>query len=367
MASWQSSIDNTNYIGALYSVAAKMHFVVRHKSELIQEPGREITTTIIQFDAEDENGSVRFIINIDKKGCVNTAAKAALILIQAMYRERNIPFDKAKLFVAAPSNEQETVKNKSVKNHQKQDNAEKKVAHINLGTNVNNDTLAPQTVKYDRGKNSYHEKNSSSDPIITINTYKVFNTSRSLSRGECPECKGRIIIGRRNIPVYTTDGNFHAYYICKIWTCEKCHLNIMTSTEWKNLEMRLSGSTNTLIAKPSNLRRVRKNNRYMYEPISEPIIYHGARSLREIPRTQTQDDYDPFSTMQAKSFLKEAGYSTSVSTERRRELLRRLVREHGKRQVTDYLRTFINLHGKRRNYHNAVSIWQSDLNYIARL
>lgn len=75
--------------------------------------------------------------------------------------------------------------------------------------------------------------------------------------------------------------------------------------------------------------------------------------------------------LREKSFLAEAGYSTSESEIRRRNILAKCVSEHGKSRVIDQLKTNINLRTRQKDgnvrYANALNIWRGDIWYIENM
>ena len=357
----------TDYVEVMYGVAAELQFVVHQKIENTLDEDQTTKTYITQFDVEDINGDVRFLLDIDRQSRINTASKAALILIMAMYKERSIPFDVTNLAkYVHSSNHKQKQNNKAPKSPPKKE-SHGITAKVAPATNVKKTSQHKTPEAAANNEKKQNITKTTQKPIKVAYTFKVYNSSGSISRNQCPECGAPVVFERRNIPAFTSEGNFHQYYICNVWICNRCHETFMSTAELKNLQMRLSGSTRKLFVEPSNRRRVEQNNSYLYEPIDNHNIYVNTHQVNHLANTQIQSNNNPFSTMQTKSFLKEAGYSTSVSTDKRRAILRELVKKYGKRQVTDYLKTFINLHGKRRNYANAVTVWQSDLNYIARL
>lgn len=75
-------------------------------------------------------------------------------------------------------------------------------------------------------------------------------------------------------------------------------------------------------------------------------------------------------TLRQKSFLGEAGYSTSESETRRRDILARCVAKYGKNKVVNQLRVNMDLRLKQKNgaarYERALNIWRGDIWYVEK-
>lgn len=72
--------------------------------------------------------------------------------------------------------------------------------------------------------------------------------------------------------------------------------------------------------------------------------------------------------LRKKSFLAEAGYSTSESEIRRHSILTKCVNEYGKSRVINQLRSNINLRMKQKDgssrYQHALNVWRGDIWYV---
>lgn len=72
--------------------------------------------------------------------------------------------------------------------------------------------------------------------------------------------------------------------------------------------------------------------------------------------------------LKTKSFLSEAGYSTSESEIRRHKILAKCVNEYGKSRVISQLKFNINVRMKQKDgnqrYERALNIWRGDISYV---
>lgn len=72
--------------------------------------------------------------------------------------------------------------------------------------------------------------------------------------------------------------------------------------------------------------------------------------------------------LRKKSFLAEAGYSTSETEIRRHNILEKCINEHGKSKVINQLKSNMNLRMKQKDgntrYQHALNIWRSDIHWI---
>ncbi len=344
MAKKKKHFLSNDYISILYSVAGTLGFRVNTYTEETLDLFNNIVSNIVTgFNLESD--TVRFVAQVNKKGILSTPQLAAKALLIKLYLETNTAYDRDSFLPLHPIS--------------KLSSGEKAIPVVTQGSSRTLGDLS-------NSNNTHIESSTKPEEAPQAKKFHVSNNSKLIKKSFCPICNIKMEQGRYNIPVYSTDGNFRAYYICNLWVCNSCHRYIMTENEWDNLLVRVTREKGEVRIKPSNMRYVSgtRSTRYLYEPIAGNSLFINHPGIKRT--TQSPDvDGNTFSGMSKTSFLKDAGYSTSLKREERRRILDEQVNLYGRRRIAEYLRKFIYLHEKRDNYANAVSIWQEDLNYIA--
>ena len=334
-----------DYISILYSVAVALGFKVSTYTEELLE-NNLVSNIVTGFNLESD--AVRFVAWVDKKGLLSTPQLAAKALLIKLYLETNTEYDMNSYLPKY-----------LIVNHQSEGNT----------TSIESQANSQNHGKLSNRSNKHIEIMKKQEAVPKIQSFHVSNNHKLIKNRKnsfCPICNTKIKQGRYNIPVYSANGNFRAYYICTLWVCNSCQRYIMSKKEWDNLLVRVTREKEEVRIKANNMRYVggTRSTRYLYEPITETGVLINRPETKKIAQSYNAFE-NTFSGMSKTSFLKDAGYSTSLKREERRRILDEQISIHGRRRIAEYLRKFISLHEKRASYENAVSIWQEDLNYIS--
>ena len=204
-----------------------------------------------------------------------------------------------------------------------------------------------------------------------LGRYDVTNESAVEASGTCPICHSVLLEGKYNMPVYQEE-NFYGYYIVQAYRCPRCQRAYVSKKDMDRMLARLEedATEKKLLPKPQNVRIERvcraRSVEYLYQPVAEDKL-----QLFRMRQGASNSMEDAATGWRSRSFLRELGYSTKKLNAERYEILRRAVEAHGKRKVADHLRFLIRMHENQERgrtiYAVSLSVWQNDLNYIAKL
>lgn len=216
----------------------------------------------------------------------------------------------------------------------------------------------------------YAEKTTRYDNTARVK-YFVTNSPALSGNNICPTCNSKLTSTPYNIPCYYSDGNFKSYYIAMLSYCRNCHCHYMKYHDFVALTKRINSAPDKAHLKPQNMihKFDHRSQQYLYEPIADSMVF--AFSDSEGSGSFTDEFSGGMGMLHEKSFLGKEGYSTSVSLEKRREILYRTVKKYGRRKVADHLRFLISTRSAqsngKQNYQKAIQTWKDDLNYVATI
>lgn len=231
------------------------------------------------------------------------------------------------------------------------------------------------TEQFETNKQS-HAKNDQYDQIKTqedeipkgITVPVILSDTYGVNHGICPQCNSTMNTQSMNIPVLLENGDFYRYYLGPVLFCSHCQCGYITRKTADTILRRIqSDSAKKATIKLKNVRvdYDEKSDQYLYQPTldNKSAIYLPGQDWT--PREIQNTDTIPFREV---SFLGKMGYSVDRPDNIRRAILVKAVREYGKRKVSDHLSFLIETRKKQydgeEKYSHAISIWQSDKNYI---
>ena len=177
-------------------------------------------------------------------------------------------------------------------------------------------------------------------------------------------------ISRVNVPVIKENGDFYRYYVADIPFCSNCQNYYISEFAAKRILHQVnqgSGERYSLKLANAQIRRGTISDDYRFYPTEDnnALIYNA--NEKQETNTTNNSEYN----LNSKSFLGEMGYSVNLSADIRHKILVSAVNQHGKRRVADHIafliQTRLSQAGGKAKYLHAISIWQNDLNFIARL
>lgn len=196
----------------------------------------------------------------------------------------------------------------------------------------------------------------------------------------CPRCKQDTRKEHVKIVQYRKSLLAHVRH------CERCDADFITPKQFCSIDEKASqkiyGDISYPFVRPKNIECEYQEGRYLFIPYS--AIDSDRFSQYHLPPRNdeyydmTDEEYlwvktfyqpEEFTVpLRQKSFLGEAGYSTSESEIRRHNILARCVNEYGKNKVINQLKTNMNLRMKQKDgnirYSKAINVWRGDIWYI---
>ena len=202
-----------------------------------------------------------------------------------------------------------------------------------------------------------------------------------INNHECPHCHETTKKEHVKITQY---GKF---LYSHLWRCSRCGFDYITPSQVeairKKANQKIRGYYHGPFVLPVEIEcELQEDGRYLFIPKwalnFEKYDHHHLPPKGDDFYDMTDEEYlwvkmyhqpEEFSaTLRTKSFLGEAGYSTSESETRRHIILEGCVNEYGKSKVINQLKSNINLRLKQKDgnirYQHALNIWNGDLWYV---
>lgn len=209
------------------------------------------------------------------------------------------------------------------------------------------------------------------DPKDNVSSQHLYSVAETLS-GNCPLCNGKLIARKMNIPVFDERDIFYRYFYGTVQRCAACGTVFIPDCEVKrivsivrsarpNFKPRIKTKDSIRTAQ-NNTQHTTRSRDYVNAPVSPTYINTKIQREEGVP-----SNAENYKSLNPESFLKKMGYSTSVGEPERRKILDEALKLYSTRRITDLLCTFINIHkNQKKNYSRAISVWQSDCEYINR-
>lgn len=211
------------------------------------------------------------------------------------------------------------------------------------------------------------------------------NKSCFVHEGKCPRCQVRT----QKEHVKIEQEWRRPFLLANLKRCPTCGTYYITPVQFYKLEEKadekIHGRRPFPFVRPSNVDcEYKEDGTFLFMP-SAKVNYQKYDENHLPPRDDlyydmTDEEYNWLKMLylpleeefpvqlRAKSFLGEAGYSTSESESRRHRILAQCVANHGKSRVINQLKSNMNLRMKQKNgnvrYANAINIWRGDIWFV---
>lgn len=202
-----------------------------------------------------------------------------------------------------------------------------------------------------------------------------------ITENECPCCHGK------TKKEYVKITQHRKYLLSNVRHCSHCDFDYITPIQFDRIREKASekirGYYRGAFVSPVDIEcEYQEDGSYLYIPKwaldFEKYDHHHLPPRGDAFYDMTDEEYrwviayhqpEEFPVqLRQKSFLGEAGYSTSESEIRRHSILAKCVNEYGKSRVINQLKSNLNLRMKQKDgttrYQHALNIWRGDIWYV---
>ena len=207
----------------------------------------------------------------------------------------------------------------------------------------------------------------------------ITNTPSYIENNSCPICN--VPTKKETIKVMDLKGR--KYVLAKIRHCSHCNRDYISPAQFHDIHSKSRSLFSTFYCRFRNVSFERGDNcEYLFIPIwaldCDKYNHHKLPPKGDSLYQMTDEEYlwvkwyhepEEFQVqLRAKSFLGEAGYSTTESEIKRHGILERSVKEFGKDRVIFQLKSNMNMRLRQKDgeirYANALNVWRGDIWYV---
>lgn len=216
---------------------------------------------------------------------------------------------------------------------------------------------------------------------ISYNAVVLSNKDSFVREKRCPRCLEKVEKEHAKI----IQG--HNYILANVWHCNHCDSDYITPAQFTKIYQKamdmIRGFYWGAFVSPMGIEcHQNEDGKYLCIPqwaldIDKYDRHHlpprgdAYYDMTDEEYSWVMSFYQPeefLVPLRKKSFLAEAGYSTSESEIRRHNILEKCVKEYGKSKVINQLKSNISLRSKQKNgsirYQRAINIWHGDMWFV---
>lgn len=205
------------------------------------------------------------------------------------------------------------------------------------------------------------------------------NNSLYIKNHSCPKCQTPT--KKETIKIMDLKGG--KYAIAKVRHCSQCNLDFITPSQFHGIHWKIKKLFCSYYTRFRNIEcKSQSNGKYLFIPIwaldIDKYDHHHLPPKSDTFYDMTDEEYlwvklfyqpEEFQAqLRPKSFLGEAGYSTSETEIRRHNILEKCANEYGKDRVIYQLKSNMNMRLRQKDgnirYAHALNIWRGDIWYV---